>query len=271
MSREPENLENNEDLSAWAPLRTPIFRTFWIASLMSNMGTWIHEVGAQWLMTDLDASPEMVSAVRTAMAIPIVLLAIPAGVLADRFDRRQLLIMTQLLLFGTACTLGLLTFRGVITSWMLLALTSVMGIGWVFHVPTWQASIPELVPRKQLARAVALGSVSFNLARAVGPALGGFIIAALGTWIAFAINAASFAAVLVVLVFWRRERTESSRGLSFWLSLVQGVRYVTGKTSIRHALLGVGLFVIPASAFWALLPLVARQRLGWALMVLGCW
>ncbi len=262
-SRLTQGLDSTEELSAWAPLRAPMFRAFWIASLMSNMGTWIHEVGAGWLMSTLDPSPEMVSAVRTAMATPIMLLAIPAGVLADRFDRRRLLIITQLLLLATASTLGAMTFTGAITSWMLLALTAVMGIGWVIHVPTWQASMPELVPRKQLPRAVALGSVSFNLARASGPAVGGFLIAALGTWIAFAINAVSFAAVLVVLIVWRRDRTESSRGLSFWLSLVQGVRYVSGKASIRHVLFGVVLFVVPASAFWALLPLVAKQRLGW--------
>ncbi len=258
-----EKIDPTADLSAWAPLRTPLFRAFWIASLLSNMGTWVHEVGAGWLMSTLDSSPEMVSAVRTAMAAPIMLLALPAGVLADRFDRRRLLIITQLLLFATASTLGALTYAGAITSWTLLALTAVMGIGWVIHVPTWQASIPELVPRKQLPRAVALGSVSFNLARAAGPAVGGFLIAILGTWIAFAINAMSFAGVLAVLVCWRRENTESSRGLSFRLSLLQGVRYVAGKPSIRHALLGVCLFVVPGSAFWALLPLVAKENLGW--------
>jgi predicted MFS family arabinose efflux permease len=227
------------------------------------MGTWIHEVGAGWLMSTLDPSPEMVSAVRTAMATPIVLLAIPAGVLADRFDRRRLLMLTQILLFATASTLSALTFSGVITAWMLLALTAVMGIGWVIHVPTWQASIPELVTRRQLPRAVALGSVSFNLARAMGPAVGGFLIAALGTWIAFAINAISFAGVFAVLILWHRQRSESSRGLSYWVSLQQGVRYVAGKASIRHALFGVGFFVVPASAFWALLPLVVKLRLGW--------
>ena len=227
MSRNPYQppravTEPVEDLSAWAPLRTPMFRAFWLASLLSNMGTWVHEVGAGWLMSSLDSSPEMVSAVRTAMALPIMFLAIPTGVLADRLDRRQLLIVTQLLLLATASTISVMTYVGSITSWMLLALTFVMGIGWVMHVPTWQASIPELVPRKQLPRAVALGSVSFNLARAVGPAVGGFLIASLGTWVAFAINALSFAAVLVVLIVWRRERRESNRGLSFRLSLLSG-------------------------------------------------
>ena len=261
--------ELREDLSAWAPLKTPMFRAFWIASLVSNMGTWIHEVGAGWLMSTLDPTPEMVSAVRTAMAVPIILLAIPAGVMADRIDRRRLLIMTQCLLLATASILSAMTLSGAITSWSLLALTFVMGLGWVIHVPTWQASVPELVPKQQLARAVSLGSVSFNLARATGPAVGGFLILWAGLWTTFAVNAVSFAGVLVVLLLWRRTGTESSRGLTFWLSLVQGFRYVAGKSSMRHVMLGVTLFVVPASSFWALLPLVVKERLGWDANGLG--
>ena len=240
-----------------------MFRAFWVASLASNFGTWIHEVGAGWLMATLDSSPEMVASVRTAMALPIVFLAIPAGVLADRVDRRQLLIVTQLMLLCTTATLSALTYSGVITTWMLLSLTSMMGIGFVLHVPTWQATIPELVPRSQMPRAVALGSVSFNLARAVGPAVGGILIASLGVGVAFAINAFSFAGVIAVLVFWKREKTESTRGLSFGLSLYQGLRYVKRSPSLRNVIVGVALFIIPGSALWALLPLVAKKQLGW--------
>ena len=252
-----------DDNSPWAPLREPIFRAFWIASLASNFGTWIHEIGAGWLMTNLDSSPEMVASVRTAMSLPIVLLAIPAGVLADRVDRRTLLLATQCLMLLTTAALALLTMTEVITSWMLLMLTVVIGLGLVVHVPTWQASVPELVPKPQIARAVALGSVSFNLARAAGPAIGGILIAAAGVWIAFAINAVSFAGVIAVLLFWKREQVESSRGLSFGVSLYQGVRFVIGTSTMRHALIGVFLFVVPASVFWSLLPLFVRQELGW--------
>lgn len=252
-----------DDVSPWAPLAVPTFRAFWLASLASNFGTWIHEVGAGWLMTSLDSSPEMVSAVRTAMAIPIVLLAVPAGVLADRIDRRRLLLITQLGLFVTTAVLGMLTLADVITPWMLLGLTFVIGLGMVLHVPTWQASVPELVPRAQLSRAVALGSISFNLARAVGPATGGLLIAVLGVWSAFSVNAISFVGVICVLLAWRRDRTESSRGLSFGRSLAKGVRYVALKKTMRHVLAGVVLFVLPASALWSLLPLIARRHLGW--------
>ncbi|MFG0254833.1 MAG: MFS transporter [Rhodopirellula sp. JB053] len=161
----------------WEPLRLPLFRFFWIALLASNLGTWIHEVGAGWLMTTLQGSPEMVAAVRTSMSLPIVFLAIPAGVLADRIDKRRLLMATQMLLFGVTATLATLTLTGMITAWGLLGLTFVMGLGMVVHVPTWQSAIPELVPRSQISRAVGLGSISFNLARTLGPAIGGVLIA----------------------------------------------------------------------------------------------
>lgn len=251
------------DGSAWAPLRLPLFRAFWLASLASNFGTWIHEIGAGWLMTSLTTSPEMVSYVRTSMALPIVVLAIPAGVFADRVDRRRLLLVTQLVMFATTATLASLTLAGAITPWFLLSLTFVIGLGMVLHVPTWQASMPELVPRPQLSRAVALGSISFNLARALGPATGGVLIATFGVWSAFAANAISFLGVIFVLTRWRRTQTESSRGQTFRKSLTQGLWYVLHKRTMRHVLLGVALFVGPASVLWALVPLVTRERLGW--------
>ena len=255
--------ESPREESPWVPLRQPVFRAFWIASLASNFGTWIHEIGAGWLMTNLDSSPEMVAAVRTAMSLPIVLLAIPAGVLADRVDRRRLLLMTQWLMLSTTATLATLTATGFMTPWMLLSLSFVMGLGLVVHVPTWQAAVPELVPKHQIAKAVALGSISFNLARAAGPAIGGILIASVGVWIAFAVNAMSFAGVIAVLMCWRREQVESTRGLSFRVSLYQGLRFVGRSPAIRNAMIGVVLFVFPASVFWSLLPLYARSELGW--------
>ncbi len=249
--------------SPWAPLRVPVFRAFWLASLVSNLGTWVHEVGAGWLMTNLDSSPEMVSAVRIALSAPTVLLAIPAGVIADRIDRRRLLIITQLILFSTTAVLAALTFSGAITSWTLLAFTFVMGLGTVLHVLTWQSTVPELVPIAQLPRAVALGSISFNLARAIGPAIGGVLIALAGVWIAFAVNALSFACVLVMLLYWRREQTESSLGMAYRDALLQGFQFVLRQPTMINVLLGVVLFLLPATALWSLLPLIARQQLGW--------
>lgn len=253
----------HENSSAWAPLSVPIFRAFWLASIVSNLGTWVHEIGAGWLMTSLDSSPEMVSAVRVAMSVPMTVLAIPAGVLADRIDRRRLLIITQLSMLATTATLATLTWTELITSWTLLGLTFVIGLGMVLHILTWQATIPELVPRPQLSRAIALGSISFNLARSVGPAVGGLLIALAGPWIAFAANAMSFAAVLAVLFSWKRENTESSGGVPYRQSLIEGLRFVRGEPTMRRTLLRLSMFMAPASALWALLPLVARQRLGW--------
>ena len=241
----------------------PLYRAFWIASLFSNLGTWIHEVGAAWLMTQLDPSPVMVSAVRAAMALPILFLALPAGVLADRVDRRKLLIGTQCWMLCIALVLASLTLLGLVTPGILLALTMAAGLGMVVHAPSWQASIPELVPRSQLTSAIALGSISFNLARAAGPALGGLLVAWLGSWSAFAVNAGSFAGVIGVLFFWKRTERESSAGRSYWNSLQDGVKFVAQDRTMRHVLLRVILFVAPAGGLWALLPLVAHDMLGW--------
>lgn len=249
--------------SPWAPLAVPIFRTFWIASIVSNLGTWIHEVGAGWLMTQLDPSPEMVSAVRVTISSPTMLLAIPAGVLADRMDRRRLLIVTQWVLVASAASLSILTALGWITSWGLLALTLVTGMGMVLHILTWQSTIPILVPRPQLSRAIALGSISFNLARAAGPAIGGFLVATLGAWIAFAINGLSFLVVLDVLWKWKPEKTEAPREQVFMDSLREGFRFVLGQRKMRNVLLNLMLFLMPATAMWSLLPLLAHQHLGW--------
>lgn len=197
------------------------------------------------------------------MSLPILLLALPAGTLADRVDRRKLLIAVQTVLMLTAAAISLMTYTGTITPQWLLVLTAIMGLGMVIHVPTWQASIPELVPREQIPQAVALGSVSFNLARSVGPALGGLLIASVGTWIAFAVNSFSFGVVLWVLIRWRRAVSEKPGRESFMTSIRTGVVFVLRERVMRNVLLRVVLFVLPASALWSLMPLIARQQLNW--------
>ena len=253
----------SDSTSTWAPLSSPTFRWFWIASVISNLGTWVHEVGAGWLMTSLDPSPEMVSAVRVAMTVPMFLMAIPAGLVVDAVDRRKLLIVTQLFLLMSATTLATLTYTGKITPWSLLFLTFLTGIAMVIHILTWQSTVPELIPRHQLSRAVALGSVSFNLARSVGPALGGFLIAIAGVWIAFAVNACSFAGVLFVLIRWRRVPRPTTSGQRIRKSAWEGLSFVSRSKSMRNTLIRLGLFMVPAASLWSLLPLVARQRLLW--------
>jgi len=247
----------------FAPLALPTYRMFWIASLFSNTGTWVHEIGAGWLMSTLDGSPQMVSAVRAATALPIVLLAIPAGALSDRVDRRRMMLVVQCMLMATAATIALLTYLERITPIGLLALTIVMGLGVVLHVPTWQASIPEIVTRKHLPQAIALGSISFNLARSVGPAVGGLLIAAIGTWAAFGVNAISFGVVLLAVFFWKRTRITPPPQDSFVASMRAGVALVTARGEMRRVLIRVALFAMPASSLWALLPLIARHQLAW--------
>ena len=214
-------------------------------------------------MSVLDDSPAMVSAVRVAMSIPILLLAIPAGALADRVDRRRLLIVIQCVLMTTTAILSVLTYTDLITPISLLVLTIVMGLGMVVHVPTWQASLPELVPREQIPQAVALGSISFNLARSVGPALGGLLIASYGTWVAFAVNSVSFGMVVYALFRWKRDEVEVSRVESYHASIVSGLSFVLRDRVMRNVLIRVVLFVMPASALWSLMPLIAREQLDW--------
>lgn len=239
-----------------------MFRWFWLASLISNLGTWVHEVGAGWLMTSLDADPSMVSAVRVAISLPMLFLAIPAGGLIDRLQRRTVLIITTLMLLTATTTLTILTYNQTITSWSLLALTFAIGVSMVGHMLAWQSTVPEMVPREQLSRAVALGSISFNLARSVGPALGGVLIATIGTWSAFGFNAASFAGVFLLLAFWRPEIRRDFPKESFTRSIRAGLQYSLARVGIRSALIHLACFVLPASCLWALLPLYVRQDLG---------
>ncbi len=248
---------------ALAPFASSTYRMFWAASLISNIGTWVHEIGAGWLMASLDGSPQMVAAVRTAMALPMMLLALPAGALSDRVDRRQMLLVVQCLLMATAATISVLTFFDRISPLGLLWLTAVMGVGAVLHVPNWQAAIPEIVERKHLPQAIALGSVSFNLARSVGPALGGLLLATVGIWAAFGVNAITFGVVILAIYCWKRQRVTPAAEDSFFASMRQGVVLVTSRGEMRQVLVRLGLFVLPASSLWALLPLIARHQLNW--------
>lgn len=246
-----------------APFASSTYRMFWAASLFSNVGTWVHEIGAGWLMSTLDGSPLMVSAVRTATALPMVLLAIPAGALSDRIDRRKMLMVVQCWLIISAGALALLTWSDRITPTGLLLLTIVMGVGAVMHVPTWQASIPEIVDRQHLTQAIALGSVSFNLARSVGPAVGGLLIVAVGLWAPFAVNAISFAFVLLAVFLWRRTRQTPKPSDGFFASMTAGLKMVAAPGEMRRTLVRVAMFVLPASSLWGLLPLIVRQQLAW--------
>jgi MFS family permease len=253
--------------SAWAPFRQPIFRALWLAAVISYVGTWMHEVAAAWLMTALVSSPVWVALLQTASSLPFFLLALPAGALADIVDRRLLLLFTQSWMLVAATGLGVLTLTGFTTPGLLLALTFALGLGNALNMPAWQAIIPDLVTHEDLPAAAALNGAGVNLARAVGPALGGLIIiiassAALGSGSVFLCNAASFLAVIAVLYALRRPTHESVVPAERVLGAVRaGIRYVRHSPACQAVLMRTGLFVFGASAVWALLPVVARHDL----------
>jgi MFS family permease len=248
--------------SAWTPLREPAFRSLWIANVVSNVGGWMQTVGAAWLMTSLSSSPLMVTMVQSASSLPVVLLALPAGALADIADRRLILLVSQFWMLAAAAALTCLVFTGAVTPILLLALTSVLGLGTALMGPASQAVITELVPSSQLSSAVSLNSAGFNLARAVGPALGGIILAKTGAGFTFLLNSISFLAVILALYNWRpKTRTSVLPAERFVGAIRGGLRYVRYAPALQSVLFRTGCFVFFGSALWALLPLVVRQQL----------
>src|ERR687883_657197 len=197
---------HNPGAAVWSPFRSSAFRSLWLASVVSNIGTWMQSVGAAWLMTSLTPSPLLVALMQTATSLPILLLGLPAGAVADVVDRRKLLLGTESWMLLAALALGVLTLTGLMSVWALLALTFLIGFGTAFDGPAWQAVVSDVAEPKELASAVALYIVGFNVARAVGPALGGLVVAAAGPAAVFLLNAASFLAVLAALYRWRRTR-----------------------------------------------------------------
>jgi len=249
--------------TAWSPLVFTAFRWLWIASIVSNVGTWMQNVGAAWLMTSLpQSSPLLVALVQTATNLPVFMLGVPAGAIADLVDRRKLLLVTQGWMLAAAGVLGALTVLGIIGPYPLLWLTFALGLGSAMNGPAWQAIMPELVPKRELPAAIALNSVGFNLARAAGPALGGLVVAAVGAGAAFILNAISFVGVLIVLHWWKREPEHEAIGSEgVGPAIWAGIRYVRFAPFMHSVLLRSGLFVISASAIWAILPVVAKVEL----------
>ncbi len=250
------------------PLRNRLFLAFWITGFVSNLGTWMHELAAAFYMTLLEPTPIWVSMVRTAMSLPIFCFALFAGVLADQLDRRKMLIATQIFLSVVTGLLALFTLMDWNSPVGLILFTLALGFGACMHVPTWQSILPEIVPRHQIAAAVALGSLSFNLARCIGPALSGLAIGFFGVAFSFAINACSFLAVLVVLISWNRvtpaddNSERNSNRITLIRPLAYGLRYLLSEPSLRNVYLRVIVYVMPGSIVWALIPLVAKEKYG---------
>jgi MFS family permease len=268
----PPSLSVQHSISAWAPLREPLFRAMWIAAIISYIGTWMQAVGAGWMMTMISGSPLMVGLVQAAVALPVFLVILPAGALADLVDRRRFLLITQGWMVLAAGALGVLTLLHLVTPWILLGLTFLLGLGAVMNDPAWQAITPELVPPEQHAAAVALNSAGFNVARAIGPALGGMIIAKADSGTAFLLNAVSFFGVILVLYHWKRPAPERIETGALWDAVRGGIRYVQQSAVVKSVLIRTGAFSVGAIALLALLPILARPfgATGYGVL-LGCF
>lgn len=245
------------------PLHRAGFRLLWLGSVSANTGTWMQNIGAAWLMTELTRSPLLVALVQSATTLPTFLVALPAGVLADIVDRRRLLIAIEIWVVVVAAALAALTGAGLVGPAVLLGFTFLIGMGLASFLPTWQSSVPELVPPKELPAAMALGGIAINAARAVGPAVGGLIIALRGPEAVFALNAVMWGLALVAIARWRRQpapRTSApERALP---AAAAALRYARHSADLRAVMLRAAAFVAFSGAVWALLPQVARSELG---------
>lgn len=261
----PEPAAGKAVVGGFAPLRNPTFRTMWSAQFASNIGGWMQTVGAQWLMLSLTPATSYLAFIQTAASLPVLLFAIPAGAVGDLVDRRRLLLVTTLFMAATTTALGVLAIAGLVTPWALLAALFLVGAGQAWTSPTWQTLQPELVPPGERPQAIALGSVNQNLARAVGPAIGGALVAITEPSVVFLVNAATFLAVIAVVWRWHDDRARGADGLPrehVGEAIRASGRYVANSPALRTVLLRAGVFIFFASAIWALLPAVATTDLG---------
>lgn len=248
---------------SFAPLRQTLFRVLWVATIIGNTGSFIRDVASAWIMTDLSPSPAAVALVQAAATLPIFLLAIPAGVLSDILDRRKFLIAIQFLLASVSICLMLLSFAGLQSVTSLVALTFLGGIGAALMGPTWQAIVPELVEKNDVKNAVALNSLGINIARAVGPALGGLILASLGAAFTYGVDVITYVFVISALLWWRRPvAAQDVLAERFPGAFRAGLRYARASRELHVVLVRAFVFFALASSVWALLPLVARSLLG---------
>ena len=252
-----------EPVSALSPLRIPVFRAIWIANTVSSVGSLIQSVGASWLMTSITSSADMVALVQSSVALPLMLLSLVAGALADNMDRRKLMLASQTFMMLTSIALTVCAWLGLMTPWLLLFFTFLIGCGGAFNAPAWQASVRDMVPREQLPGAVALTSVGYNIARSLGPAIGGALVAATGPAAAFTVNAITYTGLIAVLLRWRSPHVPQSLPReTLGTAMVVGIRYVAMSPVVRTVLLRGFLFGLGSSSVMALMPLVAKHLVG---------
>ncbi|MDR2857956.1 MAG: MFS transporter [Novosphingobium sp.] len=244
----------------FAPFRYPAFRAIWIANLASNLGSTIQSVAAAWLMTDLTTSHRLIALVQASATIPIMLFGIVAGAIADNYDRRHVMLTAQIGMLVTSATLAVMTWQGLITPHLLLAFTLTVGIGTALNSPAWQASVRQQVGLADLPQAISLNTISFNLARSVGPALGGLLLSLWNVSLAFAINAASFIAMIVVLWRWRPEFPPVVRK-PMLPAIALGLGFCASSSPLRRILIRGFAFGFGVAGYQALVPAAVRDRL----------
>jgi len=250
--------------------RNQTFRSLWIAALASNFGGLVQAVGAAWLMTSLSESQNMVALVQGSVALPIMIFSLLAGVFADNFDRRRVMLIAQSFMFCVAVLLTFMAFEGWLTPWLLLAFTFSIGCGTALHNPSWQATMGDIVTREELPSAVSLNSMGFNLMRSIGPAAGGAIVALAGAAAAFAVNALSYIAIILALLRWKapvRDMRLPREPMGNAFSA--GLRYVAMSPNLMRVILRGFWFGLSAIALLALLPVVVREILQGTAFVYG--
>ncbi|WP_111563045.1 MFS transporter [Rhizobium sp.] len=246
--------------STLAPLRHETYRTIWFASIASNFGGLIQAVGAAWMMTMITASGDMVALVQTSTALPIMLFSLVSGALADSFDRRRVMLTAQCFMLAVSALLSIFAFFGILSPWLLLFFTFLLGCGTALNNPSWQASVGDMVPRADLPGAVTLNSVGFNITRSVGPAIGGIIVAAAGAAAAFAVNTMSYFALIYALMRWKPTYPATTLPReALGSAIFAGLRYISMSPNLQKVMLRGLIFGISASSILALLPIVALE------------
>src|SRR6266851_2151161 len=263
MGSQPMNAAaTSQPTSPWSPFRHATFTVLWTATVISNIGGWMYSAASGWLMTTLNPDPFIVSMVQVATTLPMFLFALPAGALADIVDRRKLLIVAEIAITAVSAAFAVIVWLGLATPGNLLLFTFLIGVGSALTAPAWQSIVPQLVPKQDLHPAVAANSVGFNVSRAVGPALGGLTVAQLGIAAPFWINAISNLGIIGALMWWRPPQ-KGPRHLPverFGSAIRTGLRHARSNPHLRATLIRAAAFFLFASAYWALLPLIARSQ-----------
>ncbi|HWU00719.1 MAG TPA: MFS transporter [Terriglobales bacterium] len=248
-------------ISLLTPLRNPLYRNIWLATLISNFGVWIQSVAAAWLMTSIASSVDFVAWVQAATSLPPVLFTLIGGVLADRMDQRLVFLIAQSIVLFVALLLAACQYAALVTPWSLLALTFALDSGSALRYPAYQTTIGAILPREQLPSALVLSSIGWNIGRVVGPAIGGAIIALYGVSTAFAANALCNVYIIFVLLRWRRssEMSKPAVTTSMFTEITHGLGYVRRTPLMRAVMLCCFVFCLFAAGLWSLLPLVIKQ------------